>query len=110
MVGGEEASMERWVDLFWGFEVVAKLPTKKLGEKKKRSRNGGDSVSPVCIGCVEVKEARKEEDHGGRRWPASASLPVQEPVLNSISNMDLNISNLNQPSKDGGGWLDQTDI
>jgi hypothetical protein len=35
MVGGEEASMERWVDLFWGFEVVAKLPTKKLGEKKK---------------------------------------------------------------------------
>jgi|JXWR01.1.fsa_nt_gb hypothetical protein len=41
---------------------------------------------------------------------SSASLPVQEPVLNSISNMDLNISNLNQPSKDGGGWLDQTDI
>lgn len=69
MVGGEEASMERWVDLFWGFEVVAKLPTKKLGEKKKRSRNEGGSVSPVCIGCVEVKEARKEEDHGGRRWP-----------------------------------------
>ena len=48
MVGGEEASMERWVDLFWGFEVVAKLPTKKLGEKKR----GVEMEVIQCLLCA----------------------------------------------------------